>query len=109
MRHVRRPPPPMRLPGGVTDPVTQAVCRAAGHAAGTAHMADHELGAAAYAIKAVRLASEAEAEVDPHCVDPIEAGRRECQRQRERFPGAIRELVLSDQERRDSKFRSVFV
>ncbi|MGE5573033.1 MAG: putative immunity protein [Bacteroidota bacterium] len=25
----------------MTDPVAQAVCRAAGHAAGTAHIADH--------------------------------------------------------------------
>lgn len=93
----------------VTDPVAQAVCRAAGHAAGTAHMADHELGAAAYAIKAVRLATEAGAGPDPRCVDQTEAGRRECQWQRERLPGVIRELVLSDQERRNSKFWSVFV
>jgi hypothetical protein len=37
------------------DPVITAVARAAGHAAATAHMADHALGPALYAIKAIRL------------------------------------------------------
>lgn len=40
------------------DPVKTAVARAAGHAAATAHMADHALGPALYAIKAVRLAGK---------------------------------------------------
>jgi hypothetical protein len=52
--------------------------RAAGHAVATAHMADHELGAAAYAIRTVRAA----APVDRR----DEAGRSECQWQRERLP-----------------------
>lgn len=82
------------------DPAAQAAARAAGHAAATAHMADHELGAAAYAIKAVGLASpESEA---------IPAGERECEWQREQLPEAIRELVLSDMERRNEKLWSVF-
>ena len=84
-----------------TDVVAREVARAAGHAAATAHMADHELGAAAYAIKAVRLASQpADAQV---------AGARECRWQRKRLPKAIRELVLSDQQRRNEKLWAVFV
>lgn len=76
------------------------VARAAGHAAATAHMADHELGAAAYAIRAVRAASPPEARE--------QAGRAECQWQREQLPEAIRELVLSDQELRNQKLWSLF-
>src|SRR5207237_5934304 len=59
---------------------------AAGQAAVVAHVAAHELGAAAYAIKAVRAAAlKGEAE---------RAGRLECQWQREQLPDTIRELVL---------------
>ena len=63
-------------------------------------MADHELGAAAYAIRAVRLASPE--------TDALAAGERECRWQREHLPPAIRELVLSDEERRNKKIWSVF-
>src|SRR5512146_1219476 len=62
---------------------------AAGQAAVVAHVAAHELGAAAYAIKAVRAAApEGEGE---------RAGILECRWQREQLPEAIRELVLDDQ------------
>ena len=84
----------------VSDVAAREVARAAGHAVATAHMADHELDAAAYAIKAVRLASPA--------AEAIAAGERECRWQRERLPEAIRELVLSDEERRNKKIWSVF-
>ena len=83
-----------------SDAAAREAARSAGHAVATAHMADHELGAAAYAIKAVRLSSPA-AVATP-------AGERECQWQREHLPEAIRELVLSDEERRNQKFWSVF-
>ena len=83
-----------------TDAAAREVARAAGHAVATAHMADHELGGAAYAIRAVRLASPAS--------DAMAAGQRECQWQREQLPEAIRELVLSDEERRNEKLGSVF-
>ena len=83
-----------------SDAAAREAARAAGHAVATAHMADHELGAAAYAIKAVRLASPA--------ADAINAGERECRWQREHLPDAIRELVLSDEERRNRKLWSVF-
>ena len=66
---------------------------AAGQAAAVAHVAAHELGAAAYAIRAARAAAD-ESERD-------EAGRLECQWQREQLPREIRELVLDDQKLRN--------
>jgi hypothetical protein len=73
---------------------------AAGQAAVVAHVAAHELGAAAYAIKAARAAApEGEGEA---------AGRRECQWQRDQLPEAIRELVLDDQRLRNDLCWSVF-
>jgi hypothetical protein len=69
---------------------------AAGQAAVVAHVAAHELGAAAYAIKAVR------ADAGP------EAGERECRWQRDRLPEPIRELVLDDQRLRNDICWSVF-
>jgi len=83
-----------------SDAAAREVARAAGHAVATAHMADHELGAAAYAIKAVRLASPES--------DAMAAGERECRWQREQLPETIRELVLSDEEQRNKKLWSVF-
>lgn len=66
---------------------------AAGQAAVVAHVAAHELGAAAYAIKAARAAA-------PKGEDE-NAGRLECQWQREQLPDAIRGLVLNDQRLRN--------
>lgn len=66
---------------------------AAGQAVAVAHVAAHELGAAAYAIRAVRAA------VDDKEQDT--AGRTECHWQREQLPNAIRELVLEDQQLRN--------
>jgi len=74
--------------------------RAAGHAAATAHMADHELGAAAYAIRAVRTASPEDTR--------DEVGWFECQWQREQLPEPIRALVISDEDLRLQKFWSLF-
>jgi hypothetical protein len=73
---------------------------AAGQAAVVAHVAAHELGAAAYAIKAARAAApEGEGE---------SAGRLECRWQRDQLPEAIRELVLDDQRLRNDICWSVF-
>ena len=74
--------------------------RAAGHAVATAHMADHELGGAAYAIRAVRAAADADSR--------DEAGRAECRWQRSHLPAAIRELVLDDMRLRNKKLWSLF-
>mgnify|MGYP001430064752 CR=1 FL=1 len=73
---------------------------AAAQAAAVAHVAAHELGAAAYAIKAVRAAAPSDqAEL---------AGRLECQWQRDQLPEAIRELVLDDQRLRNHLCWGVF-
>ncbi|MCX6307764.1 MAG: hypothetical protein NTY32_02660 [Bacteroidia bacterium] len=42
----------------LTDPVQIALVRASGHAVATAHMADHSMGGALYAIKAVNCAGK---------------------------------------------------
>jgi hypothetical protein len=56
-------------------------------------VAAHELGAAAYAVRAARATAPE---------DQLEAaGRLECQWQRARLPGEIRELVLDDQRLRN--------
>ena len=73
---------------------------AAGQAGVVAHVAAHELGAAAYAIKAVRAAAfKGEEEI---------TGRLECRWQRQQLPDAIRELVLEDQRLRNKICWSVF-
>jgi hypothetical protein len=84
----------------VATGAAREAARAAGHAAATAHMADHELGAAVYAIRAVRTASPADRR--------DEAGQIECLWQRERLPEAIRTLVLSDEDLRNEKLWSLF-
>jgi hypothetical protein len=83
-----------------TSGAAREAARAAGHAVAVAHMADHELGASAYGIRAVRAASPEEGR--------SEAGRLECEWQRAQLPGAIRELVLDDQRLRNRKFWSLF-
>ncbi len=73
---------------------------AVGQAAVVAHVAAHELGAAAYAIKAARAAAA--------IGEGERAGRRECQWQHEQLPDAIRALVLDDQRLRNDICWSVF-
>lgn len=73
---------------------------AAAQAAAVAHVAAHELGAAAYAIKAVRAAAPPGEE--------RQAGFRECAWQREHLPDAIRDLILDDQCLRNDICWSVF-
>lgn len=51
-----------RAAHGITSPPAIAAARAAAHAAGVAHMGAHALGAAAYATKAVVLASPDQAD-----------------------------------------------
>ncbi|MFI0794360.1 putative immunity protein [Micromonospora rubida] len=66
----------------------------AGQAACVAHVPEHDLGAAAYAIKAVRAAAE-----------PGEArqvGQVERDWQRSHLPDHVRDLVIEDQERRNN-------
>ena len=64
-----------------SNPIIIAVARSIGHAVATAHMADHALGAALYALKAVKSAGKS-----------IEAERKW---QKEQLPSEIKELVLN--------------
>ncbi len=63
-----------------SSPVEVAVARAVGHAVATAHMADHSLGPAYYALKAVKAAGK--------------STERERKWQDEHIPSEVRELVL---------------
>ncbi|WP_286958888.1 MULTISPECIES: putative immunity protein [Arsenicicoccus] len=86
---------------GAARPLTGAArfaAYAAGQAACVGHVAEHDLGAAAYAIKAIRAA-------EPH--DP-DAARAERDWQRDQLPPQVRQLVLDDQARRDEICWSVF-
>jgi len=64
-----------------SDPTTIAVARSVGHAVATAHMADHSLGAAWYALKAVKNAGG--------------SAVSEREWQDESLPSEIRKLVLT--------------
>ncbi|MNY52481.1 hypothetical protein D3C86_1881580 [compost metagenome] len=74
---------------------------AAGQAVAVAHVAAHELGAAAYAIRAARESVE-ENEKD-------EMRRKEWQWQHDQLPDEIRELVLDDQKLRNQICWDVFI
>ena len=65
----------------------QLIARAAGHAAGTAHMADHAPNAAMYVVKAVKASSKQDEK------DLLVEEEREWQKQQ--LPEEIKELVLS--------------
>lgn len=64
-----------------SDPVSKAVARSVGQAVATAHMSDHSLGAALYALKAVESAGRS-----------IDAERKW---QNEQLPKEIKELILT--------------
>lgn len=68
-----------------SDPVAIAVARAVGHAVATAHMADHSLIAAWYALKAVRAAG--------YSTEP------EKNWQNKQLPSEITELVLTSRNK----------
>src|SRR5512136_227232 len=69
-----------------TDPASIAVARSVGHAVATAHMADHSLGAALYALKSVKNAGKS-----------IDTERKW---QDEQLPSEIKELVLTARKSR---------
>jgi hypothetical protein len=73
---------------------------AAGQAAAVGHVAAHELGAAAYAIRAAQAAAAPEQRED--------ARRIECRWQRQQLPQPIRDLVLDDQRLRNELCWFVF-
>ena len=67
-----------------SDQTAILVARSVGHAVATAHMADHSLGAAWYALKAVKNSGKS-----------VDAERKW---QNEQLPSEIRELVLTARE-----------
>jgi hypothetical protein len=84
---------------GLPDPARFAAL-AAGQAVAVAHVAAHDLGAAAYAIRAAAAAAPA---------GEAESSRvREREWQRERIPAEVRELVLDDQRQRSAICWNVF-
>jgi hypothetical protein len=84
---------------GLPDPAKFAAL-AAGQAVAVAHVAAHDLGAAAYAIRAASAAAPAGEQ---------EAARvRELAWQREQIPAGLRDLVLDDQRRRNDICWGVF-
>ncbi len=84
----------------VSNSAAIEVARSAGHAVATAHMADHGLGAAAYAIRAV-IKSVSKS-------DAMRVSELECGWQQDQLSETIRELVLSDQQNRNRKFNNLF-
>lgn len=74
-----------------TNSVAIAVARAIGHAVATAHMADHSLGPAYYALKAVKNAGKS-----------VDAERKW---QNEQLPPEINELILTAREAK--KFQKI--
>ena len=84
---------------GMADPAKFAAL-SAGQAVAVAHVAAHDLGAAAYAIRAAGAGVPAE--------DAAQARAAERQWQREQLPAAIRELVVDDQQRRSAICWHVF-
>ena len=80
------------LARATTNPVSGSVARAVGHAVATAHMSDHSLGAAVYALKAVKYSGQS-----------VIAERSW---QNEQLPTEIRELVLSSRIHKDKVFKS---
>ena len=100
MREAHNAAFPANAAGKGLPPAARFAALAAGQAVAVAHVAAHDLGAAAYAIKAVRAAAPAgEGEA---------AGRAECRWQRAQLPAAVRELVLDDQRARNAICWSVF-
>jgi hypothetical protein len=64
-----------------SNPVSIAIARSVGHAVATAHMADHSLRAADYALKAIKISGQS-----------VDAERKW---QDEQLPTSIKDLVLS--------------
>jgi hypothetical protein len=75
------------------NPISIAIARSIGQAVATAHMADHSLGAAIYALKAVKFANKS-----------IDAERKW---QNEQLPSEIRELVLTARTEKEHSFNDL--
>jgi len=76
------------------NPTSIAVAHSVGQAVATAHMADHSLGAAIYALKAIRNAGKS-----------IDAERKW---QNEQLPSEIREIVLTARTSKEKALKLAF-
>ena len=74
-----------------SNPIIIAVARSIGHAVATTHMADHSLGAALYALKAVKNAGKS-----------VDAERKW---QNKQLPSEIMELVLTAMSLKEKHFK----
>lgn len=74
-----------------SDPVKIAIARAVGHAVATAHMSDHSIGAALYALRAVK-----------HAGKSVEAERKW---QNDLLPSEVRDLILYAMGEKERSFR----
>ena len=77
------------------DPISIAFARSVGQAVATAHMADHSLGAAIYALKVVKFANKS-----------INAERKW---QNEQLPSEIMELVLTTRTEKEHSFKDLIL
>jgi hypothetical protein len=77
-----------------TNPTSMAVARSVGQAVATAHMADHSLGAAIYALKAIKNAGKS-----------IDAERKW---QNEQLPSEIMEIVLTARTSKEKTLKLSF-
>jgi hypothetical protein len=84
---------------GMPDPVKFAAL-SAGQAVAVAHVAAHDLGAAAYAIRAVGASAPPD--------EAAQARADECEWQRAILPADVRDLVLDDQRNRSAICWHVF-
>lgn len=76
------------------NPVFIAVARSVGQMVATAHMADHSMGAALYALKAVKQAGKS-----------VDEERAWQYKQLERLPLEIKELVLATMKEKAKSFK----
>jgi hypothetical protein len=80
----------------ISDPILKSVARAIGQGVSTAHMADHAVGAALYALKAVRYAGKS--------VDGEKAWQDE---QMKNLPPEIIDLVRETRSRKQQGFKDL--
>lgn len=77
-----------------SNPISIAVARSVGQAVATAHMADHSLGAALYALKAVKNANKS-----------IDSEKKW---QNEQLPSEIRDIVLTAMSMKEKAYKLSF-
>lgn len=74
-----------------SNPISIAIARSVGHAVATAHMADHSLGAAFYALKAVKSAGKS-IEVEKNW-------------QNDQLPAQIKEFVINARKEKEKALK----